>query len=206
MMGRFINADRPETPVQTPHAKCVRALRHVRDHINAATRDKHRVYLGALDAAHRARMMSKAKRGDAPLETPPVPADYPKDAELCHAMSILTRLYDDARPGHRTLLVDSPATPGVGLVRWIIGTARESDGQASGAARLEELIATEIGADELAAFRRRVVNVATSSVVHMPDGEKWVTTSEGTEVFANATYLGPFDPSEEPVEYYIISE
>jgi hypothetical protein len=206
MMGRFINADRPETPVQTPHAKCVRALRHVRDHINAATRDKHRVYLGALDAAHRARMMSKAKRGDAPLEMPPVPADYQKDAELCHAMSTVTRLYDDARPGQRTLLVDCPAAPGAALVRLIIGIARESDGQASGAAKLEELIAKEIGTDELAGFRRRVVKVATSSVVHMPDGEKWIKTDEGTEVFANAIYLGLFDPSEEMVEYYIMSE
>lgn len=205
-MGRFINAERPETSVQTPHAKCVRALRRVRDYVNTATRDKYSVYLSALDAAHRARMMSKAKRGDAPSDMPPVPADYQKDAEVCHAMSILTRLYDDARPGQRTLLVDGPAAPGAALVRWIMGIARESDGQASGAAKLEELIANEIGADELAGFRRRIAKIPTSSVVHMPDGEKWVKTDEGTEVFANAIYLGPFDPSEETVEYYIMGE
>lgn len=206
MMGRFINADRPETPVQTPHAKCVRALQRVRDHINTATRAKHGVYLGALDAAHRARMMSKTKRGDAPLEMPSVPADYPKDTEICHAMSILTKLYADACPGQRYLLVDGPAAPSVALVRWIIGTARESDGQTSAAAKLEELVAKEIGADELAAFRRRVVKVAPGSVVHMPDGEKWVKTDEGTEVFVDAISLGPFDPSEGPIEYYIIIE
>ena len=94
----------------------------------------------------------------------------------------------------------------MGLVRWIVGTARESDDQANGGAKLEELIANEIDADELAGFRRRFVKVAPGSVVHMPDGEKWVKTDEGTEVFADAISLGPFDPSEEPVEYYIISE
>jgi hypothetical protein len=151
-------------------------------------------------------MMSKAKRGDAPLEMPPVPADYPKDAELCHAMSIMTRLYDDARPGQRTLLVDCPAAPGSALVRWIMGIARESDAQKSGAAKLEELIAKEIGADELAGFRRRIAKIPASSVVHMPDGEKWITTDEGTEVFASATYLGPADPSEGIIDWFIISE
>jgi hypothetical protein len=206
-MGRFINAERPETSVQTPHAKCVRALRRVRDYISAATREKHAVYLSALDAAHRARMMSKAKRGDAPSDMPPVPVDYQKDTELCHAMSILTRLYDDARPGQRTLFVDGQTISGAASVRWIIGTARQSDGQASGAAKLEELIAKEIGADELDLFRRRIAKIPASSVVHMPDGEKWVKTDEGTEVFASATYLGPADQSEESVEYYyIISE
>ena len=65
-MGRFINADRPETSVQTPHDECVRALRRVRDYISAATREKHAAYLSALDAAHRARMMSKAKRAMRP--------------------------------------------------------------------------------------------------------------------------------------------
>jgi hypothetical protein len=205
-MGRFINADRPETPVQTPHAKCVRALQRVRDYISAATREKHAAYLSALDAAHRARMMSKAKRGDAPSDMPPVPADYPKDAELCHAMSIMTRLYDDARPGQRTLLVDCPDAPGAALVRWIMGIARESDAQTSGAAKLEELIAKEIGADELAGFSRRIAKIPASSVVHMPDGEKWVKTDEGTEVFASVTYLGPADPSEGIIDWFIISE
>ena len=120
-------------------------------------------------------------------------------------MSILTRLYDDARPGQRTLFVDGQNISSAALVRWIIGTARESDGQASGAAKLEELVAKEIGADELAGFRRRFVKVAASSVVHMPDGEKWVKTDDGTEVFADAITLGPVDPSES-VEYYIIRE
>jgi hypothetical protein len=205
-MGRFINADRPETSVQTPHDKCVRALRRVRDYISTATRKKHAAYLSALDAAHRARMMSKARRGDAPSDMPPVPADYQKDTELCHAMSILTRLYDDARPGQRALLMDGQTIAGAALVRWIIGTARESDGQTIGAAKLEELIVKEIGADELAGFRRRIAKTPASSVVHMPDGEKWVKTGEDTEVFAGATCIGPADPSEGSIDWFIISE